>query len=50
MTATADLPNKKLVDFTEKLSFVDGDMSFILDSEDSYILKKINKTLMKGDQ
>lgn len=50
MTATADLPNKKLVDFTEKLSFVDGDMSLILDSEDSYILKKINKTLMKGDQ
>lgn len=49
MTATADLPNKKLVDFTEKSSFVDGDMSFILDSEDWYILKKINKTLMKWD-
>lgn len=50
MTATADLPNKKIQDFTEKLSFVDGDMSIIIDSEDGNKLKKINKTLMKGDK
>ena len=48
MTATADLPNKEIADFTEKLSFVSWDMWFILDSEDSFILKKINKTLMVG--
>jgi len=50
MTATADLPNKNIKDFTEKLSFAAGDKWFIIDSEDGDKLKLIPKTLMKWDQ
>lgn len=49
MTATADLPNKNIKDFAEKLSFVAADKSIIIDSEDGDKLKLIAKTLMVGE-
>lgn len=49
MTATADLPNKDIQNFTEKLTFVTNDMAPIIDSEDWNKVKLIKKALMKGD-
>jgi hypothetical protein len=47
MTATADLPNKNIKTFTEKLSFVDADKSIIIDSEDDDKINLIPMSLMK---
>lgn len=49
MTATADLPNKNIKNFTEKFSFAAWDKSIIIDSEDWDKIKLIAKTLMKWD-
>jgi hypothetical protein len=49
MTATADLPNKNILDFTAKTSFVSWDKSLIIDSEDWNKLKLISYDFLKGD-
>lgn len=41
--------DKLFTAFPEKTTFADNDVSIIVDSEDSYKIKKIKKSTMKGD-